>query len=112
MNITKKEKSASWKNNNNLKPARDHYQVRRDKIHENFEFEVWTINGLNWPEWEFVRKLICHTYGTSMASGIKDDMLESANALGISMIDSLFDANEKHLINVKNQMEEGQINEY
>ena len=91
------EKSKSWKNNNNLKIARDHFDFRTNDIKRRFKFELWSPYGLNWPEWEFIRKMICHCYGTSTASGISDDLLDEANGLGIRLIDEIFDVNEKTL---------------
>lgn len=89
-------KSAAWKNQNNLQVAREHFRVRAENLRKLFDHAIWT-EGLNWPEWEFIKKLICHTYCVSSASGIKDDLLEEANNLAIKLIDEVFDVNEKHL---------------
>jgi hypothetical protein len=96
-------KSSSYKNQNNLKPARDHFKFRAEKLRSDFEFSIWSGNGLNWPDWEFIKKLVCHTYSVSSAGGIEDNLLEDANNLAIDIINKIFDVNEITLKRIREE---------
>lgn len=98
-----KTKSAAYKNLHNLKPAREHFGVRAEAIRKKFPFHVWSPNGLNWPDWELVRRLLYHAYGVNAASRISDDLLEEANKFAMDLTDKLFDANEKNLERIYNK---------
>jgi hypothetical protein len=98
-------KSAAYRNQNNLKEAREYFKVRAEKIRKDFNFEIWSNNGLNWPDWTFIIRLVCHAYGVSTISGIADELLDEANGLATELTDKVFSINEKTLKRIKASME-------
>ena len=79
----------------NLQPARDHFRVRAESIRKYFPFEIWSKYGLNWPQWDKLRVLVCNTFGVSTVDQIPDELIDDANVFTISLIDQMFEQNIK-----------------
>lgn len=92
-----KTKSASYRNQHNLAPARNHFKNKRDDIRKEFHTVAYMSHGINWPDWSLITRLVCHSYGVSTIGRISDDLLESANKMAIQLVDTLFNTNEETL---------------
>lgn len=89
----------------NLEPAKDYFKKRFDQMHSDFAFNIWTYHGLMWSDWDKIRMIVSHTYGTSLVKNIPDDQLEAANGLAIAIIDLIFERNYETLNKIKESKE-------
>lgn len=97
-------KTDAYRSLHNLERARNHFKQRAEALREEFEYELWGREGLNWNDWSNqICKMICHVYGVCIISKLREEELEEANDFAIKIIDELFDENVKHLKRVKAQ---------
>lgn len=85
----------------NLEPAKDYFKQKFDQMHNDFDFSIWTYHGIQWSDWDKIRMLICHTFGTGLVKDLPMDQLEAANNLAKTLIDLVFTQNYETLNRVK-----------
>lgn len=94
MNI---ELTARQKQMTYMKDAYDYFTKRAIEIRSIYEFNVWGTFGLNFPDWELIRKLVLHSFGCSTISQLLDEQIELSNLLAIEITNALFDTNMREL---------------
>ena len=78
-----------------LSRSRQYFKRRAEKLREDFEFENWAYQGLNWGDWDnYVVRLVCHSMGVCTIDQLDELQINEANILAIQIIDLIFDANE------------------
>lgn len=95
--VEKQGYASGYNTIHNLEPAKDYFKAKFEQMHKDFDFNVWTYYGLSWSDWDKIRMLVCHTFGTSLVRNIPEEQLEAANNLGRTLIDVLFEQNYKTL---------------
>lgn len=92
-----KTNSKAYKNLHNLERSREYFKTRIEELREVFAFGVWSKNGINWPDWNYIIRLVCHIYGVTKAGDIPEKFLEDANDLAIRLVDEIINGNIKFL---------------
>jgi len=78
-----------------LSRSRQYFKRRAEKMREDFEFENWAYQGLNWGDWDnFIVRLVCHSMGVCTIDQLDESQINDANVLAIQIIDLIFGANE------------------
>lgn len=95
--VSSKPTTMAYKNLHNLEIAREHFKTREDKLRDQFDAGLWMYQGLNWPDWNFIVRLVYHAYGVSTAGNILEAHIKDANNLAIKLVDDVFDANILYL---------------
>lgn len=96
-NMTVAQKRAAY-----LSRSRQYFKYKAEKLRENFTFDSWAYQGLNWGDWDnYIIRLVCHSLGVCTIDQLYESEIEPANKLAIQIIDLIFDANVAALIRVE-----------
>ena len=88
--MTNAQKRATY-----LSRGRQYFKYRAEKLREDFEFDNWAYQGLNWGDWDnYIVRLVCHSLGVCTIDQLDDSQINEANILAIRIIDLIFGANE------------------
>lgn len=76
-----------------LAPSRLYFKRCFEKLHKDFSFEEWAYHGLNWADWEYIVRLVCHSFGVSTVDQLEENQIELANDLATNLVAFIFKAN-------------------
>lgn len=76
-----------------LAPSRLYFELRFEKMRKDFSFENWAYHGLHWADWEYVVRLVCHSFGVSTIDQLEENQIEVANELATNLVAFMFIAN-------------------
>ena len=76
-----------------LAPSRLYFKRHFEKLRKDFSFEDWVYHGLHWADWEYIVRLVCHSFGVSTVDQLEEDQIELANELATNLIAFIFKAN-------------------
>jgi hypothetical protein len=76
-----------------LAPSRLYFKRRFEKQHKEFSFEDWAYHGLHWADWEYIVRLVCHSFGVSTVDQLEENQIELANELATNLVAFIFKAN-------------------
>lgn len=87
------ELSVAQRRKTYLARSRDYFKYFFEKQHKDFSFESFAYHGLHWADWEYVVRLVCHSFGVSTVDKIEESRLEEANDLACDIVTFIFKAN-------------------
>jgi len=100
--------TAAQKRATYLARSRQYFKYKCEKLRENFEFDSWAYQGLNWGDWDnYIVRLICHSLGVCTIDQLHESEIKAANDLAVNIIDLIFETNVAALI----RKEKGKPNE-
>ena len=99
LEIVQKPMTSAKKRMTYLSRARQYFKFKAEKLREDFEFDSWAYQGLNWGDWDnYIVRLVCHSFGVCTIDQLYESEIDAANKLAIQIIDLIFDANIAALI--------------
>ena len=81
----------------NLERAQSYFRSRYDQMVESNTFDIWCYNGIPYADWDKIRIMVCHAFGVSIVKDLPENRIKEANDLAISIIDLIFEQNNKTL---------------
>lgn len=76
-----------------LAPSRLYFKLRFEKMRKDFSFENWAYHGLHWADWDYIVRLVCHSFGVSTVDQLEENQIEVANELATNLVAFMFIAN-------------------
>jgi len=87
------ELSVAQRRKTYLARSRDYFKYLFEKQHKDFSFEDWAYHGLHWADWEYIVRLVCHSFGVSTVDQLEENQIEVANELATNLVAFIFKAN-------------------